>query len=90
MFTILTAALATFGMTFVGVRGQECFAQMVVYNNRNLALRKTATQSSILIEADHKGPGAAVDGRTDGDWKKQSCAHTNAEDNPWWQVDLGE
>ena len=30
----------------------------------------------------------AVDGHTIGDFKENSCTHTNVEDKPWWQVDL--
>jgi hypothetical protein len=60
----------------------------------NLALRKTATQSSNI------GPGypamaglaaKAVDGKTDGNWGAGSVTATadKGSANPWWQVDLG-
>jgi hypothetical protein len=51
----------------------------------NLALNKPATQSSLSSWS--TGPNdaqGAVDGRKDGRWG----FHTNAEPNPWWQVDL--
>ncbi len=53
----------------------------------NVATRGTATQSSVAYD----GPaGLAIDGNTDGDFEKKSTTHTNTEQNPWWQVDLGE
>jgi hypothetical protein len=55
----------------------------------NLALRKSATQSSVsewsrrpTVEQDAAG---AVNGNRNGLHK----FHTGLEDNPWWQVDLG-
>jgi hypothetical protein len=54
----------------------------------NIARKGTATQSSI----DYDGPPhLAIDGNTDGHYfDAKSTTHTGAEDNPWWQVDLGE
>ncbi len=55
----------------------------------NLALGKKTSQSS---RAGANGAGAsdrAVDGRTAGAWKDQSCTMTKVENGPWWQVDLG-
>lgn len=52
----------------------------------NLALSKTATQSS----TDFNGEAArAVDGNTDGAYRNNSITHTEVETQPWWQVDLG-
>ncbi|HSP63226.1 MAG TPA: discoidin domain-containing protein [Pyrinomonadaceae bacterium] len=52
----------------------------------NLALKKTATQSSTL-------PGGeayrAVDGNTDGVAADGSVAYTDLGSQAWWQVDLG-
>jgi len=50
----------------------------------NLALGRTATQSSIVAPA-----ARAVDGTTDGNYFNGSVSHTNADANAWWQVDLG-
>lgn len=52
----------------------------------NLALGKTATQSST-----HEGREAsrAVDGNTDGNYAKNTSACTTSQAQPWWQVDLG-
>ena len=51
----------------------------------NVALNKTATQSSTVLGGD---ASRAIDGNTDGDWWHNSVTHTG---NPqgWWQVDLG-
>ncbi|MEQ1530819.1 MAG: N,N-dimethylformamidase beta subunit family domain-containing protein [Methylococcales bacterium] len=53
----------------------------------NLALGKPASQSSTYLAT--AIAGRAVDGDTDGNYSGNSIAHTNAELNPWWQVDLG-
>lgn len=52
----------------------------------NLALNKTATQSSITSGG---VASRAVDGNTDGNFANNSVAHTASETQPWWQVDLG-
>jgi hypothetical protein len=53
----------------------------------NLALQATATQSS----TDYDGPAKlAIDGNTNGHYfEAKSTTHTKAEENPWWEVDLG-
>jgi rhamnogalacturonyl hydrolase YesR len=53
----------------------------------NMALRGTATQSSV-------GYGGAIaaraiDGNTDGRFSNNSVTHTGSDKNAWWQVDLG-
>lgn len=53
---------------------------------RNVALKKTATQSSTY------GTGKAelaVDGGTDGVYSKGSMTHTGNGEDEWWEVDLG-
>lgn len=54
----------------------------------NSALSGTATQSSSRED----GPASnAIDGNTNGVYSGGSVTHTNGdEENPWWQVDLGE
>ena len=52
----------------------------------NIAPKGTAKQSSQYTVAEAK---RANDGNTAGDYAKGSVAHTNSEDNPWWEVDLG-
>lgn len=34
-------------------------------------------------------PSRAVDGNNSGLWREGSITHTNQEDSPWWQLDLG-
>jgi mono/diheme cytochrome c family protein len=54
----------------------------------NVALKGTATQSSVDYEGE---PKRAIDGETNGNYfEKNSVTHTKIEDNPWWEVDLKE
>ncbi len=53
----------------------------------NLALNKTATQSSTSAAPASK----AVDGNTGGNfWLDNSTSATGWENQPWWELDLGE
>jgi hypothetical protein len=52
----------------------------------NLALSGRAKQSSTL---DGAVAERAIDGRTDGNPERQSVSVTTAEENPWWELDLG-
>jgi putative heme-binding domain-containing protein len=63
-------------------------AEVEVYSDgKNVALKKTATQSS----TDHGGAaGRAVDGNTSGTYGDGGQTHTQEGTNdPWWEVDLG-
>jgi hypothetical protein len=52
----------------------------------NLAVNKSATQSSTLANA----PAfRAVDGNTNGNFFSNSVTHTDNNNQAWWQVDLG-
>lgn len=62
-------------------------AEAAVITGENLALGKTATQSSAYPWGG--AAGLAVDGNTSGLWGHGSVTHTNLELSPWWQVDLG-
>ncbi|MEO9570390.1 MAG: T9SS type A sorting domain-containing protein [Polaribacter sp.] len=55
----------------------------------NLASTGTATQSSTNPTYD-KGPELAIDGDINGNYGGGSVTVTNNEENPWWQVDLGD
>jgi hypothetical protein len=55
----------------------------------NLAVGKTATQSSTLPGFAAAAAGSAVDGNTDGSFFDGSVTATNLDSNAWWQVDLG-
>jgi hypothetical protein len=57
--------------------------------NADLALGRTATQSSTYPGATTAGPASAVDGNTDGNFGDGSVTATNLDTNAWWQVDLG-
>ena len=52
----------------------------------NAAVRGRATQSSTAFSG---APERAIDGNTDGVYTANSVSHTNEENNPWWEVDLG-
>ncbi|HAB11922.1 MAG TPA: hypothetical protein DCE47_09550 [Planctomycetaceae bacterium] len=70
-------------------------AEVRVYSTRkpdkgkpvNIALKKPAKQSSTAFD----GPARlAVDGNTNGHYSDaKSTTHTDGENNPWWEVDLG-
>ncbi|XP_009466921.1 PREDICTED: uncharacterized protein LOC104015857 [Nipponia nippon] len=63
---------------------QDCLIPPVA---PNVALGRTVTQSSTLNTLSLAAN--AVDGNTDTDWERGSCAHTEKELEPWWRVDLG-
>ncbi len=53
----------------------------------NVALKGKATQVSTGFDGPAK---LAIDGNTNGDYNAaKSVTHTEAADNPWWEVDLG-
>lgn len=67
--------------------GECCISQAISFPN--LALGKTAWQSSDHY-SDAGKASAAVDGDRNGVfWKGNSCFHTKIENHPWWMVDLG-
>ena len=59
----------------------------VFSNNANIAPKGTASQISTGFDGPAK---LANDGNTDGHYfNGKSVSHTEASDNPWWEVDLG-
>lgn len=52
----------------------------------NVARAGRARQSSVELGA---RAARAVDGNTDGDFALMSSTRTTAEDDPWWELDLG-
>jgi hypothetical protein len=52
----------------------------------NVAFGKVATQSSTVVDA---APSRASDGNRNGDFANGSVTHTDFQNQPWWQVDLG-
>ena len=60
---------------------------------RNLALKKPASQSSIYSHSLKPRPALAVDGGRDTEFSQGTCIHTKLRSNdpqPWWKVDLIE
>ena len=51
----------------------------------NIALGKPTSQSSTLSTS---YSSLAVDGKTDGDFRRGSCSHTDTDDQPWFRLDL--
>tara|TARA_R110002073_G_scaffold65408_36_gene163554 strand:+ start:2970 stop:6491 length:3522 start_codon:yes stop_codon:yes gene_type:complete len=62
-------------------------AELQVFSgDQNVALSGTVTQSSTGFN----GPAEfAIDGNTSGNFQDRSVTHTQIEDNPWLEVDLG-
>ena len=60
----------------------------VVSGDVNVARNGKASQSSV----DYEGAAErAIDGNTNGDYETaKSTTHTRQENDPWWEVDLGE
>ncbi len=57
----------------------------------NLALHKACKQSSTYFGTGvDQGANCGVDGRIEPDQDPRYMFHTNIENNPWWQVDLGK
>ena len=75
----------------VEVPGKEkilSLAEVQVFSGgANVAPKGKASQSSTAYD----GPAElAIDGNTDGDYRKaKSTSHTAESENPWWEVDLG-
>jgi hypothetical protein len=67
----------------------QTFSAIATSVGSNLAVGKTATESSVLSGYPTATASNAVDGNTDGKFYDGSVSHTNQETNPWWQVDLG-
>jgi hypothetical protein len=62
-------------------------AEVQVFSGKtNLALKGKATQSSVAFEGP---PEFAIDGNTNGNFAEAKTTHTETENNPWWEVDLG-
>ena len=63
-------------------------AEVQVFSGgKNVALKRPAVQTT----TGHGGvAGRAVDGDTDGNWKKGTITHTAGQTEPVWEVDLGK
>ena len=70
-----------------GINRILSLAEVQVFDgHENVAPRGKATHSSTQGDADAT---RAIDGNTDGDIAAASLTMTKAEDNPWWELDLG-
>ncbi|MDG2012059.1 MAG: DUF1553 domain-containing protein, partial [Pirellulaceae bacterium] len=54
---------------------------------KNIAAQGKASQSSM---ASAGAPQRAIDGNTSGKYADDSTTHTKNENQPWWELDLGE
>ena len=62
-------------------------AEIQVFNDHeNVALQGKASQSSTDSGAEAR---RAIDSNTDGNFDAASTTMTKAQDNPWWELDLG-
>ena len=62
-------------------------AEVEIYEDgKNVAQSGNVSQSSTGFNGPAK---LAIDGNIDGDYAKMSVTHTNKEDNPWLEIDLG-
>lgn len=62
-------------------------AEVQVFSKgQNVAGSGKASQSSTNQDAQ---AARAIDGNTDGDFAAESTTLTQAQDNPWWELDLG-
>ncbi len=52
----------------------------------NVAAKGKATQSTTAFGGD---ASRAIDGKTNGNYEKNSVTHTAQSKDPWWEVDLG-
>lgn len=71
-----------------GKRRILSLAEVEIFSGgKNVALAGAASQSSMA----HDAPAEkAIDGNADGDYySARSVTHTETQDDPWWQVDLG-
>jgi hypothetical protein len=84
-------------------KGTLALAEVQVYGFRVVApVKKPADCKAPATPLDLKGmsptqssdiggnPKRAVDGNTNGQWGGGSCTHTNADNQAWWQIDLGK
>ena len=94
--SVMAMANSTAGSYVVtaSVAGLAAPASFSLTNNpaggvTNLALGKSATQSSTLAGYASAAASSAIDGNTDGLFFDNSVTATLADVNAWWQVDLG-
>lgn len=74
-------------VTVPGAKKFLHLAEVEVFSgNQNVALKGKASQISTYPDSPASN---AIDGITDGNFQAHKTSHTNEENNPWWEVDLG-
>lgn len=82
--------LSGMAFTLFGGRATWDRAGKVATNaTANIALGKTATQSTTAPALPWANASLAVDGNRDGNFGSKSVTHTDYQSQPWWQLDLG-
>lgn len=85
--TVRTPEARYVRVTNIGTEVFLSLAEVEVFRGvQNIAQKGAARQSSTGFGGP---PEYAIDGNTDGEFAKKSTTHTAAENNPWWELDLG-
>jgi Protein of unknown function (DUF1553)/Protein of unknown function (DUF1549)/NedA-like, galactose-binding domain/Planctomycete cytochrome C len=76
-------------LTLPGQQRILSLAEVEVFaDTHNFAETGLASQSSLAYQG---APERAIDGNTDGDFfRSNSVTHNQTENNPWWELDLGQ
>jgi hypothetical protein len=69
--------------------GAAWFDRVGLASRTNVALHKTAAQSSTFATPYDVAPDRAVDGNLGGAYVQNQITHTNNDIEAWWQLDLG-
>ena len=69
---------------------QDIHAKLSESEQINVALNRPATQSSVSAWSTDQNPEVDARIANNGDVISQTWFHTAVENDPWWQVDLGE
>ncbi len=77
------------GMAFTLYDGQAWFDRVGTASRVNVALGKSTSQSSTLNNTYNPISDRAVDGNLSGNFTDGTVTQTNADNQAWWQVDLG-
>lgn len=79
------------GTTVISQEGESKDSHENSSQTVNLALHKACKQSSTYFGTGiDQGANCGVDGRVEPNQDPRYMFHTNIENNPWWQVDLGK
>jgi hypothetical protein len=76
------------GFNYLNLAEVQVFGTALV-GKTNLALGKTAKQSTTFSAFSSAVAGSANDGAKNGNFSAGSVTHTYGQTNAWWEVDLG-